>query len=131
MRAELANADLHLILETNRELYQLVPYHLRPPTTTGTEGLHVDRSTLSSRLSSLTDGCLSADVTLDFAHDTRSKDGIDVEFSPPHESDWSRIKKIHVRAAYHLYDQLATNGQIVALYLGDHRVRIKFGTSSS
>ena len=128
MKTELSGSDLHLLIETGREIYQLVPKDMRPIfNTSGTENLPNEKSAIISELSSRTRKDLSARVTLSFVDETKDRGGIDVEFSPQNEFDWSKIREISVKVAYRLYRQLAIVCPVIAYYSGDDRVRIKFG----
>ena len=127
MIAEVSGADLYLFIRTDKEIYGLVPQNMRHPATRGCENYPIEKCTLSSKLTSRKRNDLTAIVTLGFVDKTRSKDGVDVLFSPQDELDWSRIKNIDVLVAYSLYNELSISGLIVAPYFGDNRIRIKFG----
>jgi len=127
MRTEIAASTLHLRIETSKELYQLVPEHMRMPITKGTSNLPPEKKSLSSKLHMCGEGELPGNATLSFVPDTRNIDGIDVKFFPKGELSWSKLKTISVEVAYRLYEQLAIQGLIAACYAGDSEVRIKFG----
>lgn len=126
MRAEVAGANLRYIIETERELFSLVPDVMRLPVLK-TKDLPVDKASLVSRLCAAGGVELLAEATLSFVPQTLKGDGIDVEFKPASAHNFDRLEAVNVRVAYRLFEQLSTTGHIAACYRGDNKIVIKFG----
>lgn len=126
MRAEFTGANLRYIVETDKELYSLVPDTMRP-STFGTKDLPADKEPLTSRLCTVGGVELTARATLSFVPQTLKGSGVDIDFKPAGAHNFDRLEGIDVRVAYHLFDQLVTNGIIADCYSGNNRIDIKFG----